>query len=36
MNEILVMGSWVLTGIGVLYAIVGAVDLFRPLSNNRP
>ena len=36
MNEILTIGTWVLTGIGSLYAVLGAVDLFRPLSKNRP
>lgn len=36
MNEFLTIGTWILTGIGSLYAITGVVDLLRPLSKNRP
>lgn len=36
MNEILGIGTWILTGIGALYVTVGAVDLFRPMSKQRP
>ena len=36
MNEILGVATWMLTGIGVLYAVIGAVDLFRPFSQDRP
>ena len=36
MNEILGVATWTLTGIGVLYGVIGLVDLFRPFSQNRP
>jgi hypothetical protein len=36
MDEALTIGTWCLTGIGSLYALLGLVDLFRPLSRNRP
>jgi hypothetical protein len=36
MNEVLVIGTWCLTGIGSLYGLVGLVDLCRPFSKHRP
>jgi hypothetical protein len=36
MNEALTIGTWVLTGIGSAYALLGCVDLCRPLSKHRP
>ena len=36
MNEALMIGTWCLTGIGSLYALLGLVDLFRPLSKYQP
>jgi hypothetical protein len=36
MNEALQIGTWLLTGIGALYGLLGLVDLFRPLAKTRP
>lgn len=36
MSEALAIATWALTGTGVLYALTGLVDLFRPLPKNRP
>jgi len=36
MNQALQIGTWVLTGIGVLYGLLGLVDMFRPLPKARP
>lgn len=31
MNELLGIGTWLLTGIGALFVVVGMIDLFRPM-----
>jgi hypothetical protein len=36
MDDLLTVGTWILTSIGGLYALFGAVDLLRPLSRDRP
>lgn len=36
MNELLTIGTWLLTGIGTLFVTLGLVDLVRPLPKHRP
>lgn len=36
MDDLLTLGTWVLTSIGGLYALLGTVDLLRPLSRDKP
>ena len=36
MNELLGIGTLILTGIGSLFVALGAVDLFRPMPKHRP